>query len=155
MPDRGPTLRSLAQQVETLEQEIAGLRRQQRHNSRPSRQEPANADTGVGETVLTWFAVLLAFSIGICLAWANIADKFSTVYKGKTYKIGDHPGYDEIFWWTFGIGAVLITFAAFAVVVIGYMSATTRNLDDATARMESAAEAPSDQRVGYHVSARD
>lgn len=135
MPTKKPTIASAVEdlqgRVETLDQEIARVRKmrpydkleQERitlHEERISRLETTTNSTSYGSIFATWLAVVVSVVGGMLIAHAYLAERYTAFYQGKTIDIGAHPGYDAIFW-AAGIIAVIATTA---VAIVAAYSAT-------------------------------
>ena len=131
---------------------FAGFFRNQRedsavHEERISRLETTSNSTSYGSIFATWLAVVVTVVVGMLIAHAYLAERFTAFYQGKTIDIGAHPGYDAIFW-AAGLVAVVATTAAALVAAYSATppsslvatSSTTRTSDASTGSIAVAEE---------------
>jgi len=131
---------------------FAGFFRNQRedsavHEERISRLETTSNSTSYGSIFATWLAVVVTVVVGMLIAHAYLAERFTAFYQGKTIDIGAHPGYDAIFW-AAGLVAVVATTAAALVAAYSAIppssvvatSSTTRTMDASTGSIAVAEE---------------
>lgn len=131
---------------------FAGFFRTQRedsavHEERISRLETTSNSTSYGSIFATWLAVVVTVVVGMLIAHAYLAERFTAFYQGKTIDIGAHPGYDAIFW-AAGLVAVVATTAAALVAAYSAIppssvvatSSTTRTMDASTGSIAVAEE---------------
>ncbi len=113
---RTSVLEDMVGAVTTRVISVVGLVRREKevtanHEQRISRIERGSAASA--QSVITfWLAAVSAFGLSLLLAWHFIGRNITTSYNNKTIELWNHPGYDEIFVWTLGIGIVLMTVAA-------------------------------------------
>jgi len=113
------------------------------HEERISRLETTSNATSYGSIFATWLAVVVSVVVGMLIAHAYLAERFTAFYQGKTIDIGSHPAYDAIFWVS-GIVAVFATTAAALVAAyFGYSSSLSSTKTSSSSKSSTTSSASS------------
>ena len=112
------------------------------HDKRIKGLEKATSSNNRGSIIATWLAVLISVSIGMLIAHAYLAERYTAFYQGRTIDIGAHPGYDAIFW-AAGLVAVVATTVA-AIVAASSGSNSSRSSIKTSSSSKSSATSSTD-----------